>query len=140
MICIHFFCSFVAMTKIVSICCSILILCQSLNMSFEDVSKWNTLIQHASYHHKTYGDSFLDFLAEQYGQASSHHKSDHSEHQNLPFKNHQNCSHSQLSFTLQHLEFIPSNPLFAEIPLNFHYSESSSLFEKLSVFQPPKLA
>ena len=32
------------------------------------------------------------------------------------------------------------NQLFAEVPLNFFYKETVSLFEKPLVFQPPKLA
>ncbi|MBA6151653.1 hypothetical protein [Gelidibacter maritimus] len=129
------------MSKLVAIFYTVLILFQSLNISFEDVSKFSALMEHASYHQETYGDSFFDFLSEHYGEASVAHENEHSEHENLPFKhNDQNCCHINTSFTLQNTEFIDSYEAFIEIPLNFHYKESFSLFEKPSVFQPPKFA
>ncbi len=135
-----FFRSFVTMSKLLAIFYASLILFQSFNISFEDVSRLSALIEHASYHQETYGDSFADFLSEHYGQDAHQHENDHSEHENLPFKHHQNCSHIQVSFTLQNLDFIAESQPFIEIPFNFFYKESSSLFEKPSVFQPPKLA
>ncbi|WP_027127431.1 hypothetical protein [Gelidibacter mesophilus] len=129
------------MSKLVAIFYTVLILFQSLNISFEDASKFSALMDHASYHQETYGDSFFDFLSEHYGEASVQHESDHSEHENLPFKHeHQSCCHLNTSFTLHSIEFINSSDAFIEIPLNFHYKESISLFEKPSVFQPPKSA
>lgn len=118
-----------------------MILFQSFNISFEDVSKFNTLIEHASYHQETYGDSFIDFIAEHYGDATISHESDHQEHEDLPFKhNHQTCVHANTTFTLHAFDFSLAYQPFIEIPLNFHYKESTSLFEKPSVFQPPRIA
>lgn len=118
-----------------------LILFQSFNISFEDVSKFSTLIEHASYHQEAYGDSFIDFIAEHYGDASISHESDHREHEDLPFKhNHQTCVHANTTFTLHTFDFSLTYHPFIEIPLNFHYKESTSLFEKPSVFQPPRIA
>lgn len=129
------------MSKIVAIFYTVLILFQSLNISFEDVSRMGALMAHASYHQETYGDSFFDFIAEHYGENTFQKERDHSEHENLPFKyNDQNTSQINTSFTLQHLEFAHAYGIFVEIPLNFHYKESISLFEKPSVFQPPKFA
>ena len=129
------------MSKLLAIFYANLILFQSFNISFEDVSKLSALIEHATYHQNTYGDSFFDFLSEHYGDASVQHESEHSEHHDLPFKhNHQSCAHLNSSFTLQNFDFIPTHHTFIEIPFNFHYKESTSLFEKPTVFQPPKLA
>lgn len=129
------------MSKLIAIFYATLILFQSFNMSYEDVSKLSALVEHASYHQEAYGDSFIDFLSEHYGNAAVQHESDHSEHDNLPFKHSDhNCSHVSVSFTFQNFDFIDSYRSFIEIPLNFYYKESTSLFEKPSVFQPPKFA
>lgn len=96
---------------------------------------------HASYHQETYGDSFTDFISEHYGEASIVHEDDHSEHEDLPFKHQDhNCCHINTSFTLQNFDFIKSKDSFIEIPFNFFYKETTTIFEKPSVFQPPKLA
>lgn len=129
------------MSKLVAILYAVLILFQSLNISFEEVSKLGVLMAHASYHQETYGDSFFDFISEHYGEAPFQQERNHSEHDNLPFKHiDHNCCHINTSFTLQKLEFAQAYCAFVEIPFNFYYKESISLFEKPLVFQPPKLA
>lgn len=129
------------MLRPIAIFYALLILLQSLNISFEDVSKFSALFEHAAFHQETYGDSFLDFIAEHYGMASADYKIDHSEHKDLPFKHdHKTCCHVNTSFILHHFDFVASYPSFIEIPFNFFYEESTSLFEKPSVFQPPKQA
>lgn len=126
------------MPKLVAITYSVLILLQSLNFSFEDFSKLSLLFEHAEYHQKNYGDSFIDFLAEHYGNDKFQHENDHGDHEDLPFKHHQTCSHTNISFTLPNVNFTLDYQPFVEIPCNFFYKESQSLFEKPSVFQPPK--
>lgn len=129
------------MSKLIAIVYASLILFQSLNISFEDVSKFSALFEHASYHQETYGDSFMDFLSEHYGNASVQHENEHSEHENLPFKHDsKTCCHVNTSFTIQNCDFVASHASFVEIPLNFFYEESTSLFVKSSVFQPPQFA
>ncbi len=129
------------MNKLVAISYSLLILIQSFNFNFEDFSKLSMLFEHAEFHQENYGDSFFDFIAEHYGETKFQHENDHEEHEDLPFKHHhQTCSHNNVSFTLPTLNFTLEYQLFTEIPINFFYKESKSLFEKPSVFQPPKLA
>lgn len=129
------------MQKLIAIVYSTLILFQSFNISFEDISKFDKLLQHAKYHQQTYGDSFFEFLSEHYGDEAVAHDNEHKEHQELPFKhNHQTCVHVNVAFTLQAFDFNLDYHPFIEIPFNFHYKESTSLFEKPSVFQPPRLA
>lgn len=136
-----FFCSFdIIMTKLLSIYFASLIFFQSFNLSFEDFSRLSALVEHVSYHQKTYGDSFIDFLSEHYGNSASSHNDEHQEHKDLPFKDHHQTCHTHINFTLQVLCFSLDYEPFIEIPFNFYYSESSSLFEKPSFFQPPKLA
>lgn len=129
------------MSKFFAILYSSLIIIQSFNISFEDISKLNVLLEHATYHQEAYGDSFFDFLTEHYGENSIEHSNDHEEHDDLPFKDkHQTCAHVNAPFTLQTLTFNLEHPSFIEIPFNFFYTDSVSLFEKPNVFQPPKLA
>lgn len=129
------------MSKIVSIAFSFLILFQSFNISFEDFSRFSVLLDHAEYHQEQYGDSFFEFLAEHYGDANFHPSSEHKEHDELPFKGHQQpCVHTAVVFTITLQDYILPYKPFVEIPFNFFYQDSISLFEKSSVFQPPKVA
>ncbi|MCK0124850.1 hypothetical protein MWU76_10600 [Gelidibacter sp. F2691] len=129
------------MSKLLAIFYASLILFQSLNISFEDASKLSVLIEHATYHQETYGDSFVQFISEHYGASLVQHENEHSEHENLPFKHdgHNSCQ-AHTNFTLLHFDVLKPYETFTEIPFNFFYKESTSLFEKPSVFQPPQLA
>lgn len=127
------------MSKIVAFIYSFLILVQSFNINFEDISKLQALMEHAQYHQEVYGDTFFEFLSEHYGDKMVEHQDKHSEHQNLPFKDsHHMCSHLNTSFLNQTLIFEICSTDFVEIPFNFIYKDSFSNFEKPSVFQPPK--
>ncbi len=129
------------MSKLVAISYSFLILLQSFNINFEDISKFKVLLEHANYHAETYGDSFVDFISEHYGEAKYQHNNEHKEHKDLPFNDSQHIfSHINTAFTLTTINFRFKPSISIEVPFNFFYSESISLFEKPSVFQPPKLA
>ncbi|MDP5157427.1 MAG: hypothetical protein NWQ07_02470 [Flaviramulus sp.] len=130
------------MSKITVISYSILILIQSFNINIEDISKFNALLDHAKYHQEVYGDNFFEFISEHYGEQMASHQNKHKEHEDLPFKDsHHILSHINTSFTLFQTIIYPANSsTLIEVPLNFIYKESISLFEKPSVFQPPKLA
>lgn len=129
------------MSKVFAILFSSLILVQSLNISFEDFSKLNVLLEHAEFHQEKYGDSFLEFFAEHYGEDMLQHENDHQQHEKLPFKHQHDCTHIAFDFTANPIfNFDSTQQNFGQIPLNFFYKESSSLFEKPSVFQPPKIA
>lgn len=130
------------MSKLIVIAYSFLILIQSFNINIEDISKFSALLEHAKYHQEMYGDNFFEFLSEHYGNKMTSHQSKHKEHEDLPFKDHHHiCSHVNTSFTLfESIAFPLYTVLAIETPLNFFYKEPISLFEKPSVFQPPKLA
>ncbi|MDX1773208.1 hypothetical protein [Oceanihabitans sediminis] len=129
------------MQNLFSISFSILILIQSINIGVEDVSRINTLIEHASYHQETYGDSFFEFLVEHYVDTDEIHDANHEEHEDLPFKQHnQNCIHTSTAFTFESIEYQFNHLAFIEIPFNFFYKEGISSFEKPSIFQPPRFA
>ncbi len=129
------------MSKIIAITYSLLILIQSFNINLEDISKFSALLEHAQFHKANYGDTFFQFLAEHYGDARDDHENDHKEHEDLPFKDsHHICSHINTSFIKVANTFDFKHQEFINIPFNFFYKEGISSFEKLSVFQPPKLA
>jgi len=129
------------MSKLVAFTYSLLILFQSFNISLEDLSKFSTLLEHADYHKEMYGDNFVQFLAEHYGDAKVEHENKHEEHKDLPFKGaHHFCSHIITPFITPSVTFDLTSYEFVKIPFNFHYTESHTTFEKLSIFQPPKVA
>jgi len=68
------------MSKLLAVTYSFLILIQSFNINLEDISKFSALLEHASFHKEMYGDTFLDFLAEHYGEAKDKHENSHKEH------------------------------------------------------------
>jgi len=128
------------MQKLFAISYVVLILFQSLNFGFEDISKFKTLIEHVQYHKEMYGDSLIEFLAEHYGEAQENHQNDHKEHKNLPFKDHHMCTHINMPFINNDTSFDLSYLDFVEIPFNFFYRDCFTSCEKPSVFQPPKYA
>lgn len=130
------------MSKLIVVFYSFLILIQSFNINIEDISKFSALLEHAKYHKEVYGDTFLNFISEHYGEQMASHEDKHKEHENLPFKDdHHIFTHINTAFTLFSTStFTVHCQTFTEVPLNFFYSEHFSLFEKPSVFQPPKLA
>ena len=128
------------MSKFLAITYGFLILFQSFNISFEDLENLDSLFEHAQYHKENFGDNFFQFLEEHYGESSiDHHHKDSNQHEKLPFKHdHQSCQHLNSAFTLISNTFQLEKEEFLEIPFNFFYKESHSLFEKPSIFQPPK--
>ncbi|WP_347923718.1 hypothetical protein [Pontimicrobium sp. SW4] len=129
------------MTKLFSILFANLILFQSFNIGFDDVSKLNILLEHASFHQEQYGDSFFEFIAEHYGEEFKNHSNEHKEHEDLPFKHdQQTCQHSPTIFIQHSATFEIKEYAFIDASKTFFYKDSYSLFEKHSVFQPPRLA
>lgn len=129
------------MNRFISILFSGIILVQSFNISFEDVSKLNVLLKHMEYHQITFGDNYIDFLVKHYSEDINQHDNNHEEHKNLPFKDgHQTSTHVDTSYTCDAGYFSIEYDTFIDFPFNFFYKESTSNFEKPSIFQPPKLA
>lgn len=129
------------MVKILSILFANLILFQSFNLGHDDIMKIDDLLEHATYHQETYGDTFLEFLAEHYTENSINHEDDHQEHDNLPFKHDsQNCHHTISSFTLtfNHFELKPNQDI--KHKSHFFYQDLYAFLNKPSVFQPPRQA
>mgnify|MGYP001040492893 CR=1 FL=1 len=128
------------MSKFLSILLAHLILFQSLNVNLESFSKLTVLLEHAQFHQEKYGDSIVDFLVEHYGD-SEYKTPKHKEHKDLPFKQDSlNHNHLPSVFTLNTPVFELKKNIAVRVQQNYFYKESYSLFEKPSVFQPPKFA
>jgi hypothetical protein len=128
--------------KLFSILTSCLILIQSLNIDFKDIVQLDELIAHSKFHSETYGDNFFSFIDKHYGELKQEHSIKHheekKEHEQLPF-DHQSCVHTSVASILiqANIHLLKNEPIIAN---NFYYQELYSLFEKTSVFQPPKYA
>ena len=126
------------MSKFLSILLANLILLQSLNVNLESFSKLNVLFEHAQYHQEKYGDTFFEFLTEHYVN-DDYKVTKHKEHKDLPLKQDaQNLNQLPTDFTLNSLLFELKQNIAVQLQQNYFYKDSYSLFEKPSVFQPPK--
>lgn len=132
------------MIKLFSILTSCLILIQSLNIDFKDIVQLDELIEHSKFHSEAYGDNFFSFIAKHYGELKQEHSKQHQEekkeHEQLPFS-HLSCVHASVASVLiqANIQLLKSEPVSTNSS-NFYYEELYSLFEKTSIFQPPKLA
>ena len=119
-----------------------MILIQSFNIDFKDIVQLDELIEHSKFHSEAYGDNFFSFIAKHYGELKQEHNKQHQEekkeHEQLPF-NHQSCAHASVAFVLiqANIHLLKNEPIITN---NFYYQELYSLFEKTSIFQPPKFA
>ena len=118
-----------------------LILIQNFDLGFEDISKIDDLIEHASFHKDIYGDSFIDFIVEHYAENFSNHEDDHKEHDNLPFKHDSNnCQNTITLFTLGFCVFELKSNQASQHKSHFFYKDLYTFLNKSSVFQPPRQA
>ncbi|MBD0831007.1 hypothetical protein [Aestuariibaculum sediminum] len=130
------------MSRLTVILFSFLILLQSIDINFNDLLKFDALIEHAQYHKQVHGDNFFQFIAEHYGNTAANHDDKPDEHKKLPFKEHHHvlCHLNSPLILTQQFSYNIKNTEVIESPVNFFYKESVSIFEKPSVFQPPKFA
>lgn len=129
------------MMKFTAILLSNLILLQSLNIGLESFSKVKVLLEHAQYHQDKYGDTFLEFISEHYGEKELLSNNDHKEHKDLPFKKDSHtCNHFISDFNFSNTFFELKTQMVLNVRPNYFYTDSFSFHEKPSVFQPPKLA
>ncbi len=124
------------MNKIAVYIVSMSILLQSFNFVPADFGKLTTLLTHLTSHIES-GDSVISFVELHYGSLAENHRSEHKEHQELPFNHEQFDGHIQLSL-------IVGTNLAVNLEENnyrkniFSYREPSTNLYINSFFQPPQ--
>ena len=126
------------MKRIISILLVGLLLIQSSNISMYDIMLVNNLFKHAEFHQKNYGDNFLEFLSEHYGEKKQVHKDENQEHPKIPFSDQQNYSDTVITIHITSIYRINGKTSNSTSP-NYIYKELVSNFEKSTIFQPPRL-
>ena len=125
------------MNKILTVILSFTILFQSFDFKINDFNELPTLFDHIVRHIET-GDSFADFISLHYGSLANKHKSEHKEHQKLPFK-HQNFeSHFQLDYILQASNIEVNSSEIIIKKGEYTYKEPSVNLFANYFFQPPQ--
>lgn len=132
------------MTRLFSLLLSSLILLQSAHVAVSDLVQLDELLEHAAYHQKAFGDSFLTFLDKHYGSQKAAHEKKHQEerhdHEELPFQQVPNQVLSQTHFFIgQRFSWDSPQPRKESQSHQYYYLlQSSGLFAG-GVFQPPRL-
>jgi len=132
------------MKSLVAISLSLLVFFQSVGFGMADILTLNKLVEHAQYHSNEYGDSFFAFFEKHYGNLKAEHQKknqeEKSQHEKLPFQ-HNNCNHLLAEVVLTSYQ----SPLQKSVVTNtasphFYYQDLYSFLERVSIFQPPKIA
>lgn len=125
-----------------SISLTFLFLLQGFGLTLDlccELPKISNLLEHYEEHNETFGDSFMEFIAEDYftfDGSKKHHED--SNHEELPFQgNHHCCAHSLVYYSLN-TEFEISPEIVESKPqYSFYNSEFFSEFLD-SPLQPPQ--
>ena len=124
------------MNLITSIFLTFLFLLQGFGLTMDlccELPKISNLLDHYEEHNEVFGDSFMEFLEEDYFTFDGSQ-----EHEELPFQgSHHCCSHSLVFQSLQ-IDFVIS-PEIAELKRQYSFYNSELFSEFLdSPFQPPQ--
>lgn len=130
------------MNVVLNISLSLMILIQSIGISFNDIVQLDEFIEHAQFHSEQHGDNFLDFVSKHYGSLKADHEKLHQdeqeEHEELPFQHHSHIS-SISTFILNTQKADFSVPDIVEYKdHNFYYQEPSSTLHTDGLIQPPR--
>ena len=133
------------MMRLLSILLSSLLLLQSLHLSVSDLAQLDELLEHANYHQKEFGDSFLTFLDKHYGSQKADHEKNQQEekhdHEQLPFQQLPNQVLSQTHFFIsQHFNWDTPKERKEAQSHQYHYLLQTSGIFSGGVFQPPRHA
>ncbi|HSM62957.1 MAG TPA: hypothetical protein VK833_03360 [Gillisia sp.] len=134
--------TFVLMNLFTSISLTFLFLLQGFGLSVDlccELPKISNLLEHYEEHNEAFGDSFMEFLEEDYfsfNDSQKHH--DNSDHEDLPFQgNHHCCSHTLVYYTLN-TDYVIT-PELVELNPEYSFFNSEFFSEYLdSPFQPPQ--
>ena len=132
------------MTKVFSVVISSLILFQSLNIDWREISKLDELLEHVNMHSKKYGDNILVFISKHYGELKRDHHKDHNEekndHEKLPFQ-HDAQTISLSDFTFSNIDIpLKKDDFLTSKKSGFYYNFTYTSLEGSGIFQPPKHA
>ena len=132
------------MKTIVAISLSFLVFFQSVGVSIGDIFLLNELVEHAQYHSEEFGDDFFTFFEKHYGDLKAEHNKNHkeekSQHEKLPFQ-HNNCNHLLAEGVMLGYEFpLEKSVVTYTANPHFYYQDLYSFLERVSIFQPPKIA
>lgn len=102
----------------------------------EDIVKIPDLLEHYQEHQVKYGDGFISFLNKHYGSEKEDHKSEDSDHEDLPFHHtHHTCIDlkvdAPIAFYLKGLHSTQSKHYFV-------YKDPITSRTTHSIHQPPK--
>lgn len=132
------------MKILVAISLSFLVFFQSVGLSISDVFMFSELVEHSQYHSQEFGDDFFTFFQKHYGDLKAEHQKNHkeekSQHEKLPFQ-HNHCNHLMAEVIVISYEF-PLDKTVVSYTVNphFFYQDLYSFQERVSIFQPPKIA
>lgn len=131
------------MNLITSISLSFLFLLQGFGLSVDlccELPKISNLLEHYEEHNKSYGDSFIDFLEEDYltfDGSQRHHEN--SDHEDLPFQgSHHCCGHSLVYHYLEKEHVVFTEVVQIKPQYSIYQSTFYSEFLE-SPFQPPQV-
>ncbi|QAA81111.1 hypothetical protein EI546_04925 [Aequorivita sp. H23M31] len=132
------------MKTIVAIALSFLVFFQSVGIGLSDMFMMKDLVEHAKYHSEEFGDDLFTFFEKHYGELKAEHQKNHqeekSQHEKLPFQ-HNNCNHLVAEVVIPTYE-LPHGKTLVSYTANphFFYQNLYSYLERVSIFQPPKIA
>lgn len=132
------------MKTIVAISLSFLVFFQSVGIGLSDILTITDLVEHAKYHSEEFGDDLFTLFEKHYGDLKAEHQKNHqeekSQHDKLPFQ-HNNCNHLVAEVVLPNYE-LPLEKKVVSYTANphFFYQDLYTYLERVSIFQPPKIA
>ena len=131
-----------AMTKLLSILLSSVILLQSFGLHVDDLVQIDEFIEHAQFHNEEYGDNVLVFISKHYGEMKAAHNQEHQEeredHEQLPFQQHSNTL-SVMDFTLNNaLSEFQGIDIVEFRTFCFYYQAPFSSLHSDGILQPPR--
>ena len=125
------------MKSLTTFALAVLVSLQSIGISAANVLNLSNFYEHYELHQAETNCDFSEFLDLHYGSQKAEHKSEHEEHENLPF---QECHHLTHNF---YVKPIHANYLNIHIPTeviihNFNYSLLLNSLRETEILQPPK--
>lgn len=132
------------MKTLIAILLAQIVFFQSVGINISDVLKVSDLVEHVKYHAEEYGDDFATFFEKHYGFLKSEHQEskphNNSSHEKLPFQ-HNNCNHLLPEVVVFFYDFMIEKTVIAtEAKPDFYYQNPYYFLERVSIFQPPRIA